>query len=78
MIPLLDLCRSETQSIGNLGCFSSFPFTIPRVYALYPSSIQEGESAPEQNKRSPSDFLKAVLGRPVNVRLNSGTDYRGK
>uniref|UniRef100_A0A6V2LEV8 Sm domain-containing protein n=2 Tax=Ditylum brightwellii TaxID=49249 RepID=A0A6V2LEV8_9STRA len=28
-------------------------------------------------KRSPSDFLKAVLGRPVNVRLNSGTDYRG-
>jgi len=30
------------------------------------------------NKRSPSDFLKAVLGRPVNVRLNSGTDYKGK
>lgn len=29
------------------------------------------------NKRSPSDFLKAVLGRPVNVRLNSGTDYKG-
>mmetsp|Transcript_14339 Transcript_14339/g.42062 ORF Transcript_14339/g.42062 Transcript_14339/m.42062 type:complete len:101 (-) Transcript_14339:251-553(-) len=28
-------------------------------------------------KRSPSDFLKAVLGRPVNVRLNSGTDYQG-
>lgn len=31
----------------------------------------------EQNKRSPSDFLKDVLGRPVNVHLNSGTDYRG-
>lgn len=28
-------------------------------------------------KRSPSDFLKSVLGRSVNVRLNSGTDYRG-
>ena len=28
-------------------------------------------------KRSPSDFLKAVLGRPVNVKLNSGTDYKG-
>jgi len=42
--------------------------------------IQQGaESAPEQNnKRSPSDFLKAVLGRPVNVRLNTGTDYKGK
>mmetsp|Transcript_28444 Transcript_28444/g.46197 ORF Transcript_28444/g.46197 Transcript_28444/m.46197 type:complete len:98 (+) Transcript_28444:43-336(+) len=35
------------------------------------------DAAPEQNKRSPSDFLKAVLGRPVNVRLNSGTDYKG-
>eukprot|EP00568_Trieres_chinensis_P003631 CAMPEP_0183309236 /NCGR_PEP_ID=MMETSP0160_2-20130417/24623_1 /TAXON_ID=2839 ORGANISM="Odontella Sinensis, Strain Grunow 1884" /NCGR_SAMPLE_ID=MMETSP0160_2 /ASSEMBLY_ACC=CAM_ASM_000250 /LENGTH=104 /DNA_ID=CAMNT_0025473231 /DNA_START=36 /DNA_END=353 /DNA_ORIENTATION=+ len=38
--------------------------------------------APDQanagsKKRSPSDFLKAVLGRPVNVRLNSGADYRG-
>ena len=30
-----------------------------------------------ENKRSPSDFLKAVLGRPVNVKLNSGTDYKG-
>lgn len=40
---------------------------------------QEVESAPEQNnKRSPSDFLKAVLGRPVNVRLNTGTDYKGE
>lgn len=28
-------------------------------------------------KRSPSDFLKSVLGRPVIVRLNSGTDHRG-
>lgn len=29
------------------------------------------------SKRSPSDFLKAVLGRPVNVRLNSGVVYKG-
>ncbi|CAM9886565.1 unnamed protein product, partial [Chrysoparadoxa australica] len=25
--------------------------------------------------RSPSDFLKSVLGRPVVVKLNSGVDY---
>uniref|UniRef100_A0A7S1BIP9 Sm domain-containing protein n=1 Tax=Corethron hystrix TaxID=216773 RepID=A0A7S1BIP9_9STRA len=31
----------------------------------------------KDNKKSPSDFLKSVLGRPVSVRLNSGTDYRG-
>jgi len=28
-------------------------------------------------KRSPSDFLRSVLGRPVVVKLHSGTDYRG-
>mmetsp|Transcript_542 Transcript_542/g.944 ORF Transcript_542/g.944 Transcript_542/m.944 type:complete len:99 (+) Transcript_542:188-484(+) len=35
-----------------------------------------GQTAAEE-KRTPSDFLKAVLGRPVNVCLNSGTQYRG-
>mmetsp|Transcript_39469 Transcript_39469/g.57981 ORF Transcript_39469/g.57981 Transcript_39469/m.57981 type:complete len:99 (+) Transcript_39469:101-397(+) len=42
-----------------------------------PSASKEENAAAETKKRSPSDFLKAVLGRPVNVRLNSGTDYRG-
>jgi len=28
-------------------------------------------------KYQPSDFLKAVLGRPVIVKLNSGVTYRG-
>ena len=28
-------------------------------------------------KRSPNDFLKQVLGRPVVVKLNSGVEYRG-
>jgi U6 snRNA-associated Sm-like protein LSm6 len=27
--------------------------------------------------RSPSDFLKSVLGRPVRVKLNSGIEFRG-
>jgi U6 snRNA-associated Sm-like protein LSm6 len=29
------------------------------------------------SKKSPSDFLKSVLGRPVIVKLNSGTTYHG-
>jgi len=29
------------------------------------------------SKKSPSDFLKLVLGRPVIVKLNSGTVYQG-
>lgn len=32
----------------------------------------------QQQKRSPSDFLKQAIGRPVVVKLNSGTDYRGE
>lgn len=30
-----------------------------------------------QAKRSPSDFLKSVIGRPVVVRLTTGTDFKG-
>lgn len=29
------------------------------------------------SKRTPSDFLKGVLGRPVIVKLNSGVTYKG-
>ena len=28
-------------------------------------------------KRNPADFLRAVLGKPVMVQLNSGVTYRG-
>lgn len=34
-------------------------------------------AAAPSKKRSPSDFLKSVLGRPVRVTLNSGIEYRG-
>ncbi|KAF3960636.1 hypothetical protein ACB098_09G010600 [Castanea mollissima] len=27
--------------------------------------------------KTPGDFLKAIRGRPVVVKLNSGVDYRG-
>ncbi|TDH67433.1 hypothetical protein CCR75_009391 [Bremia lactucae] len=28
-------------------------------------------------KKTPSDFLKSVLGRPVDVKLNNGVEYKG-
>ena len=31
----------------------------------------------ESEKKSPADFLKQVIGRPVVVKLNSGVEYRG-
>ena len=33
--------------------------------------------AATDTKRTPDAFLKAVVGRPVVVKLNSGADYRG-
>jgi len=29
------------------------------------------------NQKTPSDFLKLVLGRPIIVKLNSGVVYKG-
>ncbi|KAJ1613609.1 small nuclear ribonucleoprotein [Cryptosporidium canis] len=31
----------------------------------------------KQNNKSPSDFLRKVIGSRVIVRLNSGVDYKG-
>ena len=36
-----------------------------------------GSAAAGTTKRSPSEFLKSVIGRPVQVRLTTGSDYRG-
>jgi len=38
---------------------------------------QPAATSAAAKKRSPSDFLKSVLGRPVRVKLNSGIEYRG-
>ena len=37
----------------------------------------ETTTADTKNKRSPSDFLKSVLGKPAVVKLNSGITYKG-
>ena len=29
-------------------------------------------------RKTPSDFLKQIIGKPVVVKLNSGVDYRGE
>ncbi|EGZ17598.1 hypothetical protein PHYSODRAFT_499052 [Phytophthora sojae] len=36
---------------------------------------QQQEQA--STKKTPSDFLKGVLGRPVDVKLNNGVEYKG-
>lgn len=39
--------------------------------------MTEGNRPLAQVLRSPSDFLKLVIGQPVVVRLHSGADYQG-
>lgn len=34
--------------------------------------------APVSACRTPGEFLKAIKGKPVSVKLNSGVDYRGE
>lgn len=31
----------------------------------------------EQSRKNPADFLKMIKGRPVNVKLNDGSEYHG-
>ncbi|GMI51169.1 hypothetical protein ScalyP_jg6594 [Parmales sp. scaly parma] len=46
-----------------------------------PTAVSENsppnENTPATKKKSPSTFLKTVLGRPCSVKLNSGVEYRG-
>jgi len=39
--------------------------------------VESSSAAGAPAKRDPTAFLKSVLGKPVQVRLNSGVDYRG-
>lgn len=45
------------------------------VFYLFDSFYSKDKKI--EKKRTPSDFLKSVLGRPATVRLNSGIEYRG-
>jgi len=42
-----------------------------------PDSPSELPAGPSSSSGSPTDFLKAVVGKRVVVRLVSGVDYRG-
>lgn len=42
-----------------------------------PASTATGPAAQKPKTGSPNDFLKGVIGKRVNVRLNSGIDYQG-
>lgn len=41
------------------------------------STLEPDTDQTNQNKYSPQDFVKGIIGRPVVVKLNSGVDYRG-
>lgn len=41
------------------------------------AATSSSSSSVSSSKRTPSDFLKSILGRPVVIKLNSGIVYRG-
>ena len=49
----------------------------PTAAAGAPGAAGAGGDGSAAGKKKPSEFLKTVIGRPVQVRLNSGVDYRG-
>ena len=40
-------------------------------------TITGATAAAAKKSKTPSDFLKSILGRPIRVKLNSGIEYRG-
>ena len=40
-------------------------------------TITSATTAAAKKSKTPSDFLKSILGRPIRVKLNSGIEYRG-
>ena len=40
-------------------------------------TVAAATAAVDTEKKNPSDFLRQVIGKPVVVKLNSGTTYRG-
>jgi len=50
---------------------------LSKLFALYDGAVRAITASAAITKKSPSDFIKQVLGRPVIVKLNNGTDYRG-
>ena len=40
-------------------------------------TITGATTAAAKKSKTPSDFLKSILGRPIRVKLNSGIEYRG-
>jgi U6 snRNA-associated Sm-like protein LSm6 len=59
---------------GDTICFNSSRLFLCVFLAF---SLIQVAAAAGRSKRSPSDFLKSVLGRPAVVKLNSGIEYRG-
>ena len=59
---------------------------LPAAMADFAAADQLATTAPPSSaaaatqsvKKTPSEFLKSVIGRPVLVRLTTGADYRGE
>ena len=88
LLPRIKMCTSVIKQILLLPSNNNNVNT-PQYFVNKRGScniMEEAEGSSDQKaavtttgpvKKSPSDFLKQVLGKPVIVQLNSGVTYRG-
>lgn len=66
--------RSGSVTAGGVGSGGGGGGTSGSGSTITGGEVVGGQSG---HGSTPSDFLKAVLGRPVTVKLNSSIEYRG-
>lgn len=64
-------------SYASFSFFHIFLYAVVRLMLVFIFSILLVKDEKLEDKRTPSDFLKSVIGRPATVKLNSGIEYRG-
>lgn len=73
--PPSSLSFALSRSASPISAFVSLLAPLRLLRSAPPVVIARHHMSSVQ--RTPSDFLKEALGRPVSVRLNSGDDYKG-
>lgn len=72
--------RVEVEKKKNtLSFFRLPPLELPTMSdaAAAPAPAPAPAAPSGTGSKTPADFLKSIKGRPVIVKLNSGSDYRG-
>ncbi len=71
MILDISLAATILREALRLSCFSL------QLFDIMSAADAAAPAAVANPKRGPNEFLKSIIGRPVQVKLNSGVVYKG-